>query len=59
MKARCVCPTHGRLSLDDIIIKNGMPVCRKCFAILEFGEVKPRRLKGIKPKRRRRRKRKE
>ncbi len=42
MKARCFCPKHGRLSLDDIIIKAGIPVCSKCSSPLEFCEVRPR-----------------
>lgn len=45
MQARCVCPIHGRLKLDEIIIKNGLPVCIKCSSILEFGTVKPRKLR--------------
>jgi len=44
IKARCICPIHGRLSFDDIIIRNGVPVCRKCYSELQFGVVKPRRL---------------
>ncbi len=42
MKARIFCPTHGRLDLDDVIIKNGEPICKKCSSILVFGDVKPR-----------------
>jgi ribosomal protein L37AE/L43A len=42
IQARCFCPKHGRLSLDEIVIKNGIPVCSKCSAELQFGNVKPR-----------------
>jgi len=45
MKARCFCPTHGKLPLEDIIIKNGTPVCRKCISALEFTDVRPRSAK--------------
>jgi hypothetical protein len=48
IKARIFCPTHGRLSLDDVVIKNGEPICKKCSAILVYGEVKPRKLKKVK-----------
>jgi hypothetical protein len=42
MKAKIFCPEHGRLSLDKIIIKNGVPACFKCSKALEFGTVRPR-----------------
>jgi hypothetical protein len=42
IQAKCICPTHGRLALEDIVIKNGTPVCSKCSAELQFGTVKPR-----------------
>ncbi|MEM7821816.1 MAG: hypothetical protein QXX38_03345 [Candidatus Aenigmatarchaeota archaeon] len=42
MQAKCICPNHGRLDFDEIIIKNGVPVCGKCSAELQFGIVKPR-----------------
>jgi hypothetical protein len=45
MLARCVCPKHGKLSMDDIVIKNNIPVCRKCSSPLEFCNVKPRKVK--------------
>jgi hypothetical protein len=38
------CPKHGKLDFDDVIVKNGKPVCRKCRAVLEFGKVKPRKV---------------
>jgi len=56
MKARMFCPKHGKLSLDDVIIKNGLPICRKCQAVLEFGKVKPRRIEAAKEKKKRRKK---
>lgn len=48
IKARIFCPTHGRLSLDDVVIKDGKPVCKKCSAVLVYGEVKPRKLEKVK-----------
>jgi len=42
IKAKCYCPTHGRLDLEEIVIKNGAPVCSKCSAELQFGTVRPR-----------------
>ena len=42
MQAKTVCPTHGRLDIDQIIIKNGTPVCSKCSSELQFGVVRPR-----------------
>lgn len=42
MQAKCICPNHGRLDFDEIIIKNGTPICSKCSAELQFGTVKPR-----------------
>lgn len=57
MQARIFCPKHGRLSLDDVAIKKGVPVCRKCLSVLEFGKIRPRGIeKGEKkeqPKRKR------
>jgi len=44
MKAKMFCPTHGKLEFDEIIIKNGVPLCSKCRAELVFGDVKPRKL---------------
>jgi hypothetical protein len=45
MQARCFCKTHGKLGMNDVVIKNNTPVCNKCFAILEFADVKPRKVK--------------
>jgi hypothetical protein len=42
MQAKTVCPTHGRLEIDQIVIKNGIPVCGKCSSELQFGVVRPR-----------------
>ena len=42
IKARCLCSKHGKLSLNEIMIKNGNPVCDKCFSVLEFADVRPR-----------------
>ena len=42
MQAKTVCPTHGRLEIDQIVIKNGIPVCDKCSRELQFGVVRPR-----------------
>ena len=42
IQAKCFCPTHGKLSLEEIVIKNGVPVCAKCSAELQFGNVRPR-----------------
>jgi len=42
IQAKCYCPTHGRLDLEEIVIKNGVPICSKCSAELQFGTVKPR-----------------
>jgi len=45
IQARCICTTHGKLSLEEIRIKTGIPVCSKCSKELGFGVVKPRKLK--------------
>ncbi len=45
MKAKCFCPEHGKLSLDLINIKNGVPVCGKCSKELEFADVRPKSVK--------------
>lgn len=45
MLARCYCPKHGRLDFEDIMIKKGVPICAKCSSELNFGNVKPRKLK--------------
>lgn len=42
MEARIFCPQHGKLELDDVVIKNGVPICRKCMSVLEFGKIRPR-----------------
>ncbi|MEM5836525.1 MAG: hypothetical protein QW451_01145 [Candidatus Aenigmatarchaeota archaeon] len=42
IQARCFCPTHGKLSLKEIIIKNGVPVCSKCLSELQFGNIRVR-----------------
>lgn len=42
MKAKCYCKKHGKLKLDDIVIKNGVPVCKKCYSVLEFCNIRPR-----------------
>ncbi|MEM5853609.1 MAG: hypothetical protein QW228_04545 [Candidatus Aenigmatarchaeota archaeon] len=42
IKARCFCPKHGKLGLDEILVKNGVPVCSKCYTELQFCEVRPR-----------------
>jgi hypothetical protein len=44
--------------LDDVVIKNGEPICRRCSTVLVFGEVKPRRMEKAKRKKRKKRKRK-
>ena len=36
------CPKHGKLTFDQIVIKDGRPVCNKCYSELEFGTVRPR-----------------
>jgi len=59
MQARMFCPKHGKLSLDDVIIKNGLPICRKCQSTLEFGKVMPRRVEAVKKKRRKKKKKRE
>jgi len=46
MKAKMFCPNHGKLDFENIIIKNGTPTCLKCSSPLEFGTVRPRKLKG-------------
>lgn len=52
MQARIFCPKHSKLSLDDVVIKNGVPICRKCQSVLEFRKIKPRRVeKPVKRKR--------
>lgn len=50
MQARIFCPKHGRLDFDDVVIKNGIPICRKCQSILEFGKVRPRKIEDVKRK---------
>ena len=45
MKAKCFCSKHGKLGLEDIIIKDREPVCGKCYAPLDFTDVKPRKVK--------------
>jgi hypothetical protein len=45
MKAKCFCPKHGKLSLEEIMIKGGAPLCNKCSSTLEFADVKPRKVK--------------
>ena len=42
MQAKTVCINHGRLEIDLISIKNGVPICSKCSKELQFGTVKPR-----------------
>ncbi|MEM7821646.1 MAG: hypothetical protein QXX38_02445 [Candidatus Aenigmatarchaeota archaeon] len=42
IKAKCICPKHGRLKLEEITIKKGVPVCSKCSSELQFGTIKPR-----------------
>jgi len=42
MKARVLCKSHGKLTMEKIMIKNGNPVCNKCFSVLEFADVRPR-----------------
>ena len=54
MKARIFCPTHGRLELCDVVIKSGEPLCGKCSAALEYGDVRPRNVDVAKPKERKR-----
>lgn len=53
MKARMFCPEHGKLSFEEIIIKNGTPICAKCSAELQFGTVRPRFDVNGKPKKKR------
>ncbi len=48
MEARMFCPNHGKLDFEDVIIKNGIPTCRKCMSALEFGKVQPRSVKPVK-----------
>ncbi len=48
MKAKCYCPKHGRLKFDNIMIRDGLPTCKKCKSVLEFGDVKPRKIETIK-----------
>ncbi len=45
MKAKCVCPAHGQLPMEQITIRNGNPVCGKCHAPLDFGDMRPRKVK--------------
>jgi hypothetical protein len=52
MKARIFCPTHGRLELCDVVIKNGEPLCGKCSTALEYGDIRPRNVEAKKPKKR-------
>lgn len=42
MQAKTFCPNHGRLEIDQISIKNGLPICNRCASPLEFGMVRPR-----------------
>ncbi len=42
MKARCFCPKHGKLNLEEIVIKDHTPLCAKCHSVLEYCIVKPR-----------------
>jgi len=42
MQAKTVCPTHGRVEIDQIVIKNGIPACGRCSRELQFGVVRPR-----------------
>jgi len=37
--SKMFCPNHGKLSFDQIVIKNNISICKKCLAELEFGEV--------------------
>jgi hypothetical protein len=45
MLAKCKCPKHGKLSMEEITIKNNIPVCKKCSSPLEFCDVRPRKIK--------------
>lgn len=45
MKAKCVCPKHGRLKMNQIIIDDRIPKCKKCKSVLEYAEVRPRKVK--------------
>lgn len=56
MQARMFCPKHGKLDFDDVAIKKGMPICRKCQSALEFGKVLPRRVEKREKKKRTKRK---
>lgn len=47
-------PEHGKLGFEDILIKNGTPVCARCSKPLEFGRVMPRPVAAPKPGRKRR-----
>jgi len=42
MQAKTVCPNHGRLEIDQIVIKNGLPACNRSSSKLQFGVVRPR-----------------
>jgi len=42
IKAKCECPKHGRLSFEQIVIKDHTPLCAKCHAVLKYCIVKPR-----------------
>jgi hypothetical protein len=42
MQARCSCPKHGKLSLEEIIVKAGTPLCSKCNSVLGFCKILPR-----------------
>ncbi|HLC39477.1 MAG TPA: hypothetical protein VJJ76_01195 [archaeon] len=42
MQAKTFCPNHGRLEIDQIVIKNGLPICSRCQSDLQFGVVRPR-----------------
>jgi len=42
MRAKTICPNHGRLEIEQIVIKNGVPICGRCSSELQFGVVRPR-----------------
>jgi len=42
IQARCFCTKHGKLDFENILIKNGVPICAICSSELEFGTVRPR-----------------
>jgi len=45
MQAKVFCKNHGTLGLEDIQIKDGSPICKKCSAELTYANVKPRKVK--------------